>query len=161
MPLLDTPFNATIIAGSPLLGSGIMIEPEEFVERLCRLGADRGPRRFPRRFRDREILMKSITLLLDAERDYDEREMNEALQAWGREVAPAIDIDHVTLRRLLVDYGHLERTRDGRRYRVGFPPRPMAFDLEVDEIDVRATVAAYLDHVRRRPRHLRGPRGEE
>ena len=31
-----------------------MISPEEFVERLCRLGADRGPRRFPRKQRDRE-----------------------------------------------------------------------------------------------------------
>jgi len=53
---------------------------------------------------------------------------------------------------LLRDHGHLERTADGRRYRVGFPPRPVAFDLEIEELDLRATIAAYLDYRRRRRR---------
>jgi hypothetical protein len=125
---------------------GRMIEVEEFVERLCRLGADRGPRRFPRKRRDREIMMKSIRMSMDADREYSEPEMNDLLQRWKSEVAPAIHTDHVTLRRLLVDYGEIERTSDGARYRVGFPARPVAFDLEIDEIDIRATIAAYRDH---------------
>jgi hypothetical protein len=132
-----------------------VIEVEEFVERLCRLGADRGPRNFPRKQRDREILMKSLLMLLDSGRIYSEPEINAAIQAWRSEVAPAIRTDHVTLRRLLVDHGHLERTADGRAYRVGFPSRPMAFDVEIDDIDVRATIAAYLEQVRNKPR--RGP----
>jgi len=127
-----------------------MITSEEFVDRLCRLGADRGPRRFPRGGRDREILIKSIMLLLPSDRTYAEGEINALLQAWNREVAPAIDSDHVTLRRLLVDYGHLERTADGRRYRVGFPARPVAFALEVDDVDVRATIAAYRKYAEQR-----------
>jgi hypothetical protein len=127
-----------------------VIEVEEFVERLCRLGADRGPRGFPRRRRDRQILLKSIVMLMDSARVYTEPEVNEGLQAWSRDVAPAIDTDHVTLRRHLVDHGLLERTADGRSYRVGFPAHPIAFDLEVDDIDVRATIAAYLDHARRK-----------
>lgn len=129
-----------------------MISAEEFVERLCLVGADRGPRRFPRKLRDRQILMKSIQLLLESARTYSEQEINEAIQAWRGEVAPAISTDHVTIRRLLIDYGRLERTADGRAYRLAFPPASVAFDLEVDEIDVRATVAAYLEQVRRRPR---------
>lgn len=131
-----------------------MISPEEFVERLCRLGADRGPRRFPRKFRDREILTKSIVMLLDSNRRYSERQINDVLQEWRRDVAPAISSDHVTVRRLLVDYGHLERTADGTMYQVGFPPRPVVFDLEVDDIDVRATIAAFRDYSKRR-RQLR------
>jgi len=123
-----------------------MIDVEEFVERLCMLGARRGPRRFPRKPRDREILIKSIVMQMKSVRTYSEVEINELLQDWNRHVAPEIECDHVTLRRLLVDHGHLERTADGAKYRVGFPPRPVAFDLEVDEIDVRATVAAFLDH---------------
>jgi hypothetical protein len=123
-----------------------MISPEEFVERLCLLGADRGPRRFPRRRNDREVLMKSIQLLLDSRRTYTEGEVNEVLKVWCRDVAPAIEVDHVTLRRMLVDYGELERTADGGAYRVGFPARPVAFDLEVDSIDVRATIAAFREH---------------
>jgi hypothetical protein len=129
-----------------------MVSAEEFVERLCRLGADRGPRLFPRSRADREILFKSIRLLLDSARTYTEREINEALKDWKRDVAPAIETDHVTLRRLLVDYGHLERTADGRAYRVGFPARLSAFALDVDEIDVRATIAAYRTYLANRPR---------
>jgi hypothetical protein len=130
-----------------------VIGVDEYVERLCRLGADRGPRRFPRRRRDRAILMKSVLALLDGGRVYREREIDAALLAWKRDVAPAIDTDHVTLRRLLVDHGHLERSAGGRAYRVGFPSGAFAFELEVDDVDVRATVAAYLDHARR----SRGP----
>jgi hypothetical protein len=122
-----------------------MITVDEFVERLCRLGADRGPRRFPRRTRDREILMKSIRMGIDHTRDYREREINDLLCDWCRAVAPAIDVDHVTLRRLLVDYGHLERTADGRFYRLGFPARPTVFELEVDSVDPRATIAAFRE----------------
>jgi hypothetical protein len=133
-----------------------MISAEEFVERLCRLGADRGPRGFPRRRRDRQILMKSMVMLLDGRRVYREGEVNTLLRGWKRHVAPAIDSDHVTLRRLLVDYGHLERTADGRAYRVGFPPQPVAFALEVDDVDVRATIAAYLDHREERRRRADG-----
>jgi len=125
-----------------------MISVDEFVERLCLLGADRGPRRFPRNPQDRRILMKSILLLLDSGRSYSQAEIDTVLAEWIREVAPAIDVDHVTLRRLLVDYGHLERTADGRVYRMGFPAGPVAFGLDVDDIDVRATIAAYREHVR-------------
>ncbi len=96
--------------------------------------------------------MKSFLMGLDSAASYGESEINEAIQRWNREVVPAIETDHVTVRRHLVDYGLLERTADGQAYRVGFPARPMAFDLEVDEIDVRATIAAYLDQLKRRPK---------
>ena len=131
-----------------------MIGVEEFVERLCRVGADRGPRGFPRKARDRQILIKSIRMTLDDGRIYSEPEINAALLAWKRDVAPAIRTDHVTLRRLLVDHGHLERTADGRAYRLGFPANPMLFDLEIDDIDLRATIAAYVEQAqaRKRPR---------
>ena len=126
-----------------------MISPEDFVERLCLIGADRGPRRFPRKLRDREIMIKSIVMLMDSSLTYTEPEINDLLNLWNHDVAPAIQSDHVTIRRLLVDYGHLERTSDGGKYRVGFPPRPIAFDLEIDEIDLQSTIAAYLDHAKR------------
>lgn len=137
-----------------------MIVLEEFVERLCRLGSDRGPRGFPRRSRDREILMKSIVLGLDADRVYAEREVNARLQAWSRDVAPAIAVDHVTLRRLLVDHGYLERPADGGSYRVGFPARPVAFALEVYDLDPRAVASAYQEQQRARPRKRPVPAGE-
>jgi hypothetical protein len=99
--------------------------------------------------------MKSLVMLLDSTRTYTEAEINDALQAWKEEVVPAIHTDHVTVRRLLVDHGHLERTADGRAYRVGFPPQQILFDLEVDDIDVRATIAAFRDEAARRRRRGR------
>jgi hypothetical protein len=126
-----------------------MITLDEFVERLCKLCAD-GSRPFPRARRDREILMQSIVQSLDSARTYEEREINELLQAWKRDIAPAIETDHVTLRRTLIDYGRLERTASGSSYRVGFPPRTTAFELGVYDVDLRATIAAYRDHTAKR-----------
>src|SRR5262245_48573129 len=120
-----------------------MIGIDEFVERLCRIGAGRGPRRFPRRLRDRQILIKSIRMQMDPVTDYSEKDVNALLQRWLREIAPEIEVDHVTLRRLLVDYGEIDRTRDGAIYRIGYPARPAAFEVEIDDLDLRATVAAY------------------
>ncbi len=122
-----------------------MIAVEEFAERLIRLAAGFQPRPLPRRRRDRQILMKSFLLTLDSDRGYTEPEMNAAIQRWNDEVAPAIETDHVTIRRLLVDHGLLERRRDGRAYRVGFPASPLAFDLEVDGLDPRSIVAAWRE----------------
>lgn len=129
-----------------------MITVEEFVDRICRLGADRGPRRFPKRRRDRQILMKSIVMQLDSAREYSEPEINDALIQWKREIAPAIETDHVMLRRVLVDHGNLERTADGARYRVGFPSSPVLFEFEIDGIDLRAMVAAYCEQAARKVR---------
>jgi hypothetical protein len=126
-----------------------VITLEEFVERLCLVGAGRGPRPFPRRRRDRTILLKSVLLLLDSARTYTEPEINAVIEEWARDVAPSIETDHVTVRRMLVDSGHLERTADGRSYRVGFPPGSVAFDLEVYDVDVRATIAAYREQTRK------------
>jgi hypothetical protein len=136
-----------------------MISVEEFVERVVRLGADRGPRGFPRGARDREILLKSIALGLDEKRSYSEREVNEILKRWKREVAPALACDHVTLRRWLVDYGHLERTRDGSKYRLGFPANSVAFDVEIYDVDLPATVAAFLAERERKAAERRARRG--
>lgn len=127
-----------------------MITLDEFVERLCKLCADPVVRPFPRARRDREILMQSIAMLLDGTRTYEEREINEILKAWRRDVAPSIETDHVTLRRTLVDYGRLERTANGSSYRVGFPQRMTAFELGVYDVDLKATIAAYRDYTAKR-----------
>ncbi len=129
-----------------------MVTVEEFVEQLCRLGGER-PRPFPRKRRDRLILVKSILMRLDSSRSYTESQINELLQVWNREVVPAIETDYATVRRLLVDQGHLERTSDGASYRVGFPTDAVAFDLEIDDIDLAAMIAAY----RARPPKKRPP----
>jgi hypothetical protein len=127
-----------------------MIGLEEFIERFCALGSGPGRRPFPRRQRDREILMKSIRMRIEPQRIYSEPEINALLRAWSHELAPSIESDFVAIRRLLVDYGHLERPPDGSAYRLGFPTRPAAFALAIDELDLRAVVAAYREHLQQR-----------
>jgi hypothetical protein len=129
-----------------------MIGLAEFVERLCRVAADRSPRAFPRNPRDREILMQSLVMRLDSGRGYSEAQINACIASWKREIAPAIETDHVSLRRTLVDYGRLERSADGSIYRVGFPARMVAFDLDIWDLDLRATIAAYREQERNRRR---------
>jgi hypothetical protein len=65
-----------------------MIALDEFVDRLCRLGADRGPRGFPSHPRDRDILIKSILLDLDSTATYTERQIHERLKPPAAERRP-------------------------------------------------------------------------
>ncbi len=62
-----------------------MISVEEFVERLCLLGAARGPRRFPRRRRDRDILLRAT---ITAYRDHQARSETRRRAEEGRRAEP-------------------------------------------------------------------------
>ena len=60
----------------------------------------------------------------EAGREYTEREVNELLLSWHTFVDPA------TLRRELYDYGFLDRSRDGKVYRLAEKqPAPEALGL--------------------------------
>ncbi|MFF4186382.1 DUF2087 domain-containing protein [Streptomyces sp. NPDC001691] len=64
----------------------------------------------PRRTARREQLLAHLSeTLFDRERDYSEREVNDALLT--------VHDDFPALRRFLVTGGHLARTRDGGSYR--------------------------------------------
>ena len=69
-------------------GGRAVITLEEFVDRLVRLCADRGPRGFPRKTRDRQIVMKSVLLTLDSGRSYTEPEINQEIQRWKASLDP-------------------------------------------------------------------------
>ena len=55
------------------------------------------------------VVLDEIALKFDPEKQYSEREVNTILEE--------ISEDYATLRRYLVDYGYLTRTRDGSVYR--------------------------------------------
>jgi hypothetical protein len=107
----------------------------EFQDRLaaiCR-GADAA---FPRKMRDRHIILRSILQLMTALSEYSEQSINAALRQWITHVGSGMDIDHVTLRRYLVDAGYLERSADGTAYRIHLNGRgEVAFDPAIDRVD--------------------------
>lgn len=90
------------------------ISVNEFRRLLENISRGKG---FPRKRRQQHVLLKSVVLLLEPGQDYSERQINDTLQKWLDTVGKSIEIDHVSLRRRLVDEGYLIRDRDGRRYR--------------------------------------------
>ena len=68
--------------------------------------------------RVRDTVLAVATGGLVRQRPYAEREVNDVLSAWLESVRATID--HVTLRRRMVDLGFLKRTKDGSRYYLNF-----------------------------------------
>jgi hypothetical protein len=131
------------------------IRTAEFKIRLAMLCLKGGGRGVPRKHRDQHILFKSITLMLETKRDYTEDELNECLVKWLSQMGRTIEIDHVSLRRYLVDAGHLTRDKAGRSYRVDPEQTVGLFEAGIDEINPVAVVEeAYRDAEDRKRKYL-------
>ena len=70
----------------------------------------------PRKRRDQWILQHAAAQSLGLA-PLDEMTLNERLKAWLASVGARVDVDHVTLRRALVDDGFVEREPNGSSYR--------------------------------------------
>jgi hypothetical protein len=95
----------------------------------------------PKKPLDHHILYVSAALALEPGRTYSESELNEVLLQWVAEFGASFGIDHVTLRRSLVDEGYLQRDRAGRCYELAADP-PYSIENSASEIDLRALVVA-------------------
>jgi hypothetical protein len=139
------------------------VTPHEFEERLVSLCLQSGVRGLPRKKRDRHIIFKSVTLTFDKTKEYTESSVNQMLQTWLSEVGRSLDLDHVRLRRHLVDAEFLGRSKDGSRYWVAvFSRNQVPFDSEVESIDVYSLVQQRREANARPPdgarrRRLGGP----
>jgi hypothetical protein len=71
----------------------------------------------PRRRADRWILLAAAARALPTG-ELAERALNQHLKAWLSDAGPRVVLDHVSLRRALVDEGFVERDSAGARYRV-------------------------------------------
>ena len=109
----------------------------EFSKRLTDLCVKSGISGLPRKRRDRHILLKSVSLTLDKTVEYTEREINQKLKDWLGEIGTSLRLDHVELRRRMVDEEYLGRARDGSRYWVAVSSRNhIPFDPDVEATDV-------------------------
>jgi len=109
----------------------------EFRERFSALyfsGQD-----LPKKPLDRQIVLISAILGLEHQRKYSESEINAELQKWVLSFGQRYSLDHVTLRRYLIDERYLVRDSSGGAYQLGaleqlsttFDPTLMALDLNV------------------------------
>jgi hypothetical protein len=110
----------------------------------------------PRRQRDRHILLKALSLGFDVDRFYTEIEVNRVIEIWLSEVGHSLEIDHVTLRRTLIDEGYLRRDLNGLSYQCAFfKDMQFAFDADIDTIDVKDVVRHAADEIARRRERFR------
>ena len=137
-----------------------IITLEEFQQRLTELCLRGGLTSFPRRRRDRHILLKSVALTLDKRSEYTEPEINTKLRLWLQDVGAPFHLDHVDLRRYLIDEEFLGRSRDGSRYWVAASSRhQLVFDPEIEEVDVNRLLSqARARLVRKKEEFLRRAR---
>ena len=72
----------------------------------------------PKRPADQELLVALAAAQIEPHRSCVESEINERLATWLETLSEPYGIDHVTLRRMLVDSGFLKRTHSGSAYKV-------------------------------------------
>ena len=72
---------------------------------------------WPRRPADQELLVALTAARFQPGRAYLEGEVNEVIKAWLATFSAPYGIDHVSMRRALVDARLLERDTAGARYR--------------------------------------------
>jgi hypothetical protein len=87
-------------------------------EALKRLLANGPLTGLPTRRSDLELLLGLAISRFEARRTYREVEVNEVLRGWLKAFSAPFGIDHVTLRRCLIDSQYLERNPSGSTYRV-------------------------------------------
>ena len=120
----------------------ILIDATTYSRRLVALCLKSGFIPFPARPADRAILQKSMIRYFDPDARYSQKGVDTILKQWIQEIGRKIRVDHVTLRRLLVDDGYLERRPDGARYRVTLlGPFAYQFAPDVDVVDDKMVIA--------------------
>ncbi|QIH75500.1 DUF2087 domain-containing protein [Macrococcoides canis] len=62
----------------------------------------------PKKEKDKILLFDWFVTLLNHNKTYSEKEINEVIKAYYD--------DYAIIRRYMVDYGYLKRTDDGKRY---------------------------------------------
>ena len=98
-------------------------------------------RELPKKQLDRHILLISSILKVEPGRQYSEKEINEQLQIWIIHFGRSFGLDHVTLRRYLVDEKYLVRDSTGGTYELAADGLPYTFDASIRELDLEKLVS--------------------
>jgi len=139
----------------------VPITKEYFTKRLVELCLKSALTGFPKDDLDHHILLKSADLMMGSPAHFSEKEINEKLEVWVMNVGHIQFMDHVTLRRRLIDMGYLTRKADGSCYQIAQPgPRPEYFGKEIDQLDILAEITAAREEIARKKRaYLKTSRG--
>lgn len=129
------------------------ITVDDFKKRLIDLCLRSGLAGFPKRQRDQHILFKSVTLIMKNYLNLTEKEVNDKLEYWLKNICEIKYFDYITLRRWLVDTGYLNRTKDGASYQVSkSEAQEYLFDDKIDQINIIEVLEKGREEIARRKR---------
>jgi len=129
-----------------------MIQPRDETHRALKRMLANGPlTAVPKRPADQQLLVELAATQFDPDRVYREGEVNDTLIAWIETFCEPDGIDHVTLRRMLVDSRLMTRTSSGSTYQVN---RARAGELEaLKAVDPRTVLDDIRSERETRKRH--------
>lgn len=90
----------------------------------------------PKKPSQRRMLLLSTVLRLNAHQSYLENQINAELQHWISQFGSKLSIDHVTLRRYLVDELILCRDDAGTSYELCRDNARFTFDASIQQLDL-------------------------
>jgi hypothetical protein len=131
------------------------VSAQQFAARFVALVLD--GRGLPRKPADLDILLQSTVLSLEPGRPYTETELNDELQRWILEFGQHLALDHVTLRRFLVDGNFVRRDSAGTEYEIVQPGEGRPYSPDIRSLDLRASIdRAKADRQERKRRFAGG-----
>lgn len=95
----------------------------------------------PKKRHERRMLLLSTVCDLDADRSYSEAEINGHLKSWIERFGMDLSVDHVTLRRYLVDEAILDRDPSGSQYSLSHEDRYFTYDRSIRSVDLDSLVS--------------------
>ena len=136
------------------------ISVSEFKQRFAALTLAGGG--IPKRFEDRQLLAASVVSRIEPGRVYNEREIGLVLVRWCNSFGWRFAVDHVDLRRMVVDMGLVYRNASGSEYRLIDESNAELYDPAIRELDLEQVVQEAKDERERRKReYLRSQQKKE
>jgi hypothetical protein len=138
--------------------SSRVITHEPFCARFAALVLDQ--RVLPKKRDAIRILLVSAVIGFETGTPHSEAQVNATLKQWVDDFGAACGLDHVTVRRLLVDEGYLTRDAFGRGYVANARGYYFRYEPMIRTVDLHALIAsAREERATRKSAH--GRRGRE
>ncbi|MBC8366466.1 DUF2087 domain-containing protein [bacterium] len=131
------------------------IDEENYRKRMISLCVRSVLPGLPKKRIDRAVLLKSLIQRFRSDVEYGEKEVNLIIATWLDEVTPKMKSDFVTLRRLLVDEGVLQRDAQGSSYQLKTSDlRDFEFSEKINPREIESELGNVREDILRRRREF-------